>query len=115
MTTTSPRFGPTSQRIAHTAAASCCIIFAAMLSFGCENDAAIDFTNGTERVVEVYQGGKFAFELEPGETRGIATFKKDWLPEILVVADDGMVVLDESITWQQLESMDFLIVITEPG
>ena len=115
MTTTSSRFGPTNQRIARAAAASCCIILAAMLSIGCENDDIVDFVNETGHVVEVYQAGEFVFELDPGETRGIVLFSKDWTPEITVIANDGTILLDETIAWEQVESMDHRIVITEPG
>ena len=97
MTPTSSRFGPTSQRIARTAIALCFLIFAAVISLGCEPGRPVDFVNETDQVVQVYQGGEFVFELDPGETRGIAGFRKDWIEEIMVISSGGTVLLDEPL------------------
>ncbi len=85
-----------------------------MFSIGCENDDIVDFVNETEQVVEVYQGSEFVFELDPGQTRGIVLFSKDWTPEITAISSDGTILMDETITWEQVESMDHRIIITEP-
>ncbi len=86
-----------------------------MFSFACENDDIVDFVNQTEQAVEIRQGGELVFELDPGQTRGIVLFSKDWTPEITAISKDGTILLDETITWEQVEAMDHRIVITEPG
>ncbi len=115
-TSVAPQLCPaTSQRIARTAAGLCCLILVPLVWLGCEPGPAVDYTNQTALTVTVYEGGEFVFELQPGETRGVAGLKKDWIEEIMVVSSDGTILLDETITWEQVESMDHRIVITEPG
>ena len=115
MNLTSSTFGRIRVGVVRTAIGLCCLVFAAVISLGCEPGPPVDFVNETEQVVEVYQQREFVFELNPGETRGVNTRPKDWLPEITVISSDGTVLLDETITWEQVESMDHRIVITEPA
>jgi len=38
-----------------------------------------------------------------------------WTPDIRVVAEDGRVLLEDHITWDELKEMDCKIVITDPA
>jgi hypothetical protein len=37
-----------------------------------------------------------------------------WTPDIRVVAEDGRVLLEDHITWDEVKQMDCKIVITDP-
>ncbi len=73
------------------------------------------YTNNTSELVTVYKGGVRAFELEPGESKNPAAVRQFWIPEIKIVAEDGRVLLEDHITYDELEAMDGHIVITDPG
>jgi len=91
-----------------------CIILLLLPLVACEPGPPIKFTNQTDSRVTVYQGGELAFELGPGESRGIATLKKYWTPEVKVVSEDGEILLEEDFSWDRLDSLDWEIVITDP-
>ena len=96
---------------------SASLLVTAVLIFllvACEPGMEVVYTNNTSQLVTVYKGGARAFDLEPGESKKPATVKKYWLPEIKIVGEDGRVLLEDRITYDELEKMGGKIVITDP-
>jgi hypothetical protein len=90
---------------------------ALLLLFGalaCEPWPDVEWENATSHRVAVYEGGKFEFNLEPHEIQPVSTSEDDWRSWIRVVAEDGRVLLEDEITWDELREMDYRIVISEP-
>ena len=75
------------------------------LLVACEPGMEVVFTNNTSQKVTVYEGGVRTFDLEPGESKRPARVKKYWLPEIKIVGEDGRVLLEDHITYEELEEM----------
>jgi hypothetical protein len=90
------------------------VLVAALGAFACEPGRIPEYENATSQRVTIYKDGMPAFSLEPGESTGIAMFEEDWLPDIKIVAEDGRVLLEDHITWDELEEMGYKIVITDP-
>ena len=84
------------------------------LSVACEPGMAVVFINNTSQKVTVYKGGVRTFELEPGESKNPGAVRQFWVPEIRIVAEDGRVLLEDHITYEELEEMGGKIVITDP-
>ncbi len=96
---------------------SASLLVTAVLIFllvACEPGMEVIFTNNTSQKVTVYEGGVRTFDLEPGESMNPARVKKFWVPEIKIVGEDGWVLLEDRITYDELEKMGGKIVITDP-
>jgi hypothetical protein len=83
-------------------------------ALACEPWPGVKWENATSQRVAVYEGGKLAFSLEPHEIQSVSTSEDDWRSDVKVVAEDGRVLLDGPITWDDLEMMGHRIVIKEP-
>ena len=83
-------------------------------ALACEAWPGVKWENATSQRVAIHRGGEYAFSLEPHESQEVSTSEDDWRPEIRVVAEDGRVLLEDKITWDELGQMDYRIVITEP-
>jgi hypothetical protein len=90
------------------------VLVAALAAFACEPGRIPEYENATSQRVTIYKDGIAAFSLEPHESTKIAMFEEDWLPNIKVVADDGRVLLEDHITWDEVREMGYKIVITDP-
>ena len=84
-----------------------------LLAIACEPWDVVEYENHTSERVLVYEGGELQFDLEPGETRKFHATEEVWLSDIRIVTDDGQVILEDNIIWEELRRMDFRIVITE--
>ena len=79
---------------------------------GCEpGEPGVVYKNETSQRVSVYEAGAFGFSVDRGESKRIALRSSDWVPDIRVVGDDGTVLLDDHITWDEVEEMDHTITI----
>ncbi len=97
---------------------SASLLVTAVLIFllvACEPGMEVVFTNNTSQKVTVYEGIVRTFDLEPGESMNPATVRQFWVPEIKIVGEDGRVLLEDHITYEELEKMGGKIVITDPG
>ena len=83
-----------------------------LLAIACEPWDVVEYENQTSERVLVYEGGELQFDLEPGETRKFNVTEEVWLSDIRIVTDDGQVILEDNIIWEELRRMDFRIVIT---
>jgi hypothetical protein len=97
----------------------CAVAIAALATVwtavACEPGRIPEYENATSQRVTVYKDGIAMFTLEPHGSTTIPMFKEDWLPNIRVVAEDGRVLLEDHITWDELKKMDYKIVITDSG
>jgi hypothetical protein len=85
-----------------------------LAALACEPGRIPEYENATSQRVTVYKDGIAMFSLEPHGSTTIPMFKEDWLPNIRVVAEDGRVLLEDHITWDELKKMGYKIVITDP-
>ena len=84
-------------------------------ALACEPGRIPEYENATSQRVTVYKDGIANFSLEPHESTTIPMFKEDWSPNIRVVAEDGRVLLEDHITWDELKEMGYKIMITDPA
>jgi len=91
-----------------------CLIFVPLAS-ACHDDILVNYINETSEHVTVLKDGKPVFDLAPQGTRRSVMFRKNWLPDIKVVTDNGRVLLEDNITIDELEAMKYRIVITDSG
>jgi hypothetical protein len=85
------------------------------VGLGCDDFPAVHYENRTSEAVRVFYGDDFVTQVEPGQNIGISSREDLWTPNVRVLALDGTVLLDASITWDELKEMDFTIVILGPG
>ncbi len=78
----------------------------------CEPWPLVAYENHTPYRVSIYLGGEYALTLEPDQTRRVTTLEKQWRPDVKAITDDGLVVLEENISWDKLRSQGSRIVIT---
>lgn len=71
--------------------------------------------NATSERVTVHEDGGARFTLEPHESKRITVPEQYWVPYHRVVAEDGRVLLEDYITWDELKKMDYKIVIMDPA
>jgi hypothetical protein len=83
-------------------------------ALACEPWPDVEWENATSERVAVYEGGELALSIEPHEIQAVSTSEDDWRSDVKVVAEDGRVLLDGTITWDDVEQMGRRIVITEP-
>jgi len=83
-------------------------------ALACEPWPDVEWENATSQRVAVYEGGELALNLDPHEIQAVSTSEDDWRSDVKVVAEDGRVLLDGPITWDDVEQMGRRIVITEP-
>ncbi len=88
---------------------------ALLAASACEPGPPVQYENATSQRVTIFEGGVQSFTLEPHESIKITTLRKYWEPEIKVVAEDGRVLLEDHITWDEMRDMGSKIVITDPG
>ncbi len=84
-----------------------------LFAVACEPWDVVEYENQTAERVLVYEGGELQFDLEPGETRKFNVTEEVWLSDIRIVTDDGQVILEDNISWEELRRMDFRIVIQD--
>lgn len=84
-------------------------------ALACEPWPGVTWENATPQRVAVYKDGKFAFRLEPQESQDVLASEDVWRPDVRVVAEDGRVLLEDHITWDELKKMGYRIVITDPA
>jgi hypothetical protein len=87
------------------------VLFAAV---ACEPWPPVEYVNATSQRVAIYKGGEFAFSLEPHQSKNVMASEDVWRPDIKIAAEDGRVLLEDHITWDELEEMGRKIVITDP-
>lgn len=95
----------------------CALLAALVLVFAglaCDPWPPVEYENATSQRVTVYKSGKFSLALEPHQSVKAHASEDVWLPDIKVVAEDGRVLLEDHITWDELRQMDYKIVITDP-
>ena len=80
----------------------------------CEPGCPAEYVNATSERITVYEDGGTGFTVEPHQSRGIPAMEQYWTPDIRVVAEDGRVLLEDHITWDELKEMDCKIVVTDP-
>jgi hypothetical protein len=85
-----------------------------LAGLACDPFPLVRWENTTSQRVLVYEDGESAFDLEPHECKKIVSREKGWLSDIKVVAEDGRVLLEDHISWEELKHMDYKIVITDP-
>lgn len=90
------------------------LIALSIVLLACEPGPTVKFNNDTEDSVKVYQRGELVYELAPGKTRQLTTRKRDWISQISVVSSDGTVLFERTITWDDLEAMDYQISVSNP-
>ena len=87
-----------------------CLLLLSLVLVGC--DLVIDVENGTGSTVEVAFEGEPRRVLRPGETASLASTNTPRAPVRITVRDrDGTVLLDQSFTYQDLESRHFRVVV----
>lgn len=94
-------------------------VFAGVLvGFACfqHNEKSVAYENRTSGVVLVVLDEDTEFSLAPGETKSAAS-RENLLPDHVVArSDDGTVLLDSTFKeWEDLERIDFRVVITDEG
>lgn len=77
----------------------------------CEPWPIVAYHNETPERLLVYQDGEYQFDLQPGETRRFNMTEEVWSTDLRVLNEQGVIVLDEEITWEEVERRDFKIVI----
>jgi len=83
-------------------------------TFACENWPMVGWENATSQRVTVYAYGDFEFDVQPHQTKNIVSPASHWRADIRVVAEDGRVLLEDHITWDEVREMGYKIVITDP-
>ena len=95
-----------------------CALLAALVfilaGLACDPYPPVEYVNATSQRVTIYEGGKFFCSLEPHQSNETLADEDAWRPDIKVVAEDGRVLLEDHITWDELEEMGRKIVITDP-
>jgi hypothetical protein len=92
----------------------------------CDPAVWIEFNNQTDQTLGIFIGGAYQDDVSPGETLRFATMAIWGSPnppwgdgdfKYLVEAktEDGEVVYSEEFTWQELDDMDWTIVIPPPA
>ena len=89
------------------------IVALGLLLIACEPGRSVEYTNYISQRVIVSIGGTGQFDLEPGELVRPATAKKYYLPDFKVVSEDGRVLLEEHITYDEVGEMGYKIVFTD--
>ena len=90
-------------------------LLAVATAFAGEPGCPSQYVNATSERITVYEDGGTGFTVEPHESRGIPAMEQYWTPNIKVVAEDGRVLLEDYITWDELKKMGCKIVITDPA
>ena len=92
-----------------------CVLVPLFAAMACEPGHLAEFENATPYRVTVYKDGTREFSLEPYEAKNpVGSFPEHWSPDIKVVAEDGRVLLEDHITWDEVKQMGYKIVITDP-
>ena len=90
------------------------VLLAALAVLACEPWPPVEYVNATSQRVTIYEGGKFFCSLEPHQSNEAHASEDVWRPDIKVVGEDGRVLLEDHITWDELKHMGYKIVITDP-
>jgi hypothetical protein len=91
----------------------------------CDPAVWIEFHNQTDYTLSIYIGGAYQDDVAPGQTLRFATMDiwgddsppwgdGDFKYLIEAKTNDGEVVYSEKFTWQELDNMDWKIVIPPP-
>jgi len=91
------------------------VLVGPLAAFACEPWPTVQWENSTSQRVRVNAYGDSDFDLQPHQIRKITNSASHWRPEIRVVAEDGRVLLEDHITWDELKKMKYKIVITDPA
>lgn len=86
-----------------------------LAALACERLPDVTWENATSLRVNVYEDGTLAFKLEPHESRVLSVSEDVWRPDVKAVAEDGRVLLEDKVTWRELEDMGFWITISDPA
>jgi hypothetical protein len=80
------------------------------------DEGEITYANSTAYTLWVYdREGDFRFELRPFETRAFSRYVQLWDPPMVAKTEDGRVVFSVDLTWDELKTQDYRIVIEEQG
>jgi hypothetical protein len=107
---------------------SAILLISLSASSACTCDPAvwIEFNNKTDYTLSIYIGGAYQDDVSPGQTLRFATMDiwgddsppwgdEDFRYLIEAKTKDGEVVYSEEFTWQELDDMDWTIVIPPPA
>jgi hypothetical protein len=92
----------------------------------CDPAVWIEFNNQTDQILRIYIGSAYQDDVSPGQTLRFATMDiwgddsppwgdGDFLYLIEAKTEGDEVVYSEEFTWQELDDMDWTIVITPPA
>jgi hypothetical protein len=96
---------------AYVVAAACLAI---LLSGGCEEGHDVTYVNRTEVTVDVYLGddeSEYVLTLRPDEAKTSGELTSLWPGRIIARDADGSTIFSAYITWDQLQNLDFEIII----
>jgi hypothetical protein len=86
----------------------------AALTLACGAERQVQVENATDLTLRVTQDGFEIGTWAPSEVRGLSDIRKNSFPDTFeAFAPDGSLVWELTITWDELEAADYLIVITE--
>jgi hypothetical protein len=90
------------------------LAISSLLLLACDHTKDFEFVNATDVRIHVFTSANAsegsAFSLEPGATGGLVTAEKVWRGRVVARDDDGSVVFDQEITWEELEKSGRVII-----
>jgi hypothetical protein len=84
---------------------------ASLLLVGCDKGHHIRYENQTDQTVDVYIGNTREVTLASGEARSFTTVKLLKPATFQAKTSDGEVIFSRTLSWDDLRSMDWTIVI----
>jgi hypothetical protein len=89
------------------------LLTVAVLANACSGGTSqpISFENGTTEPVTIRVNERLRLLLQPGETKSFSTPNNKGGRHVLAVDEKGVTRLDKVYTWDELEAVDFRLVI----
>jgi hypothetical protein len=88
-------------------------VIVAVLGWGTPEVRSVTYDNRFDETVRVTSSGEEIVTLEPGESRSVATARMSFPREIRVLDTHGTTRYERTLTWEDLRSMGFRIVMGE--
>ncbi len=88
----------------------------ALFAVGCDPGATVTWVNEGSQPVDIYLGtgpDDFDVSVPPHAEKRVATIRQAWQDVVVVRDHAGRLLLQETLTWDELKARDFRFVITE--